>query len=107
MNFSNSKDFDKDFKKLSKKYKSLKEDLSLFKKFISKIPLGNSKHFNIIFEGKCAYVLKARLACQYLKGSSLRIIYSYNAEEKHIEFIELYYKGNQENHTISRISSCK
>jgi len=103
MNFNELPEFQKDFKRLGKKYKSLPDDLQQFRNVVSVIPLGNSKHFNIITQTETFYILKARLFCKYLKGSSLRIVYSYFEQEQRIEFIELYFKGNKENEDRERI----
>jgi len=103
MNFNELPEFQKEFKRLGKKYKSLPDDLQQFRNVVSVIPLGNSKHFNIITQTETFYILKARLFCKYLKGSSLRIVYSYFEQEQRIEFIELYFKGNKENEDRERI----
>ncbi len=43
------------------------------------------------------------LFCRYLKGSSLRIVYAYLEQNRQIDFIELYCKGEQENEDRDRI----
>lgn len=104
MNFNETKQFKKNFKKLYKKYKSLKDDFKTFQKVITKFPLGNTdKHFHVLIESNQKKIIKARLFCRYLKGSSLRIIYAYDKNNNLIEFIELYYKGVQENHSATLI----
>lgn len=103
MHFNELSGFSKEFKQLSKKYLSLASDLDEFKKIVDAIPLGVSKHFHVIARNKGATVVKARLFCRYLKGSSLRIIYSYLQQKNTIEFIELYFKGNKENEDRERI----
>jgi mRNA-degrading endonuclease RelE of RelBE toxin-antitoxin system len=103
MHFDAHPAFEKECKRLEKKYLSLAKDLEEFKKVISVIPLGNGKHFNIIKDNDSITILKARLFCRYLKGSSLRIIYSYKRKTNHITFIELYFKGEKENEDRERI----
>ena len=103
MHFNEIPEFSKELKQLSKKYLSLAEDLDEFKKVVAVIPLGTGKHFNVIARGSGAIIIKARLFCRYLKGSSLRIIYSYIQGGNTIEFIELYFKGNKENEDRERI----
>lgn len=105
MNFSSIDEFEKEFKRLSKKYKSLAEDLEEFKKVINLIPLGTSKHFAVLHVHNSIKIIKARFFCKYLKGSSLRIIYSFNDQIQKIEFIEIYFKGNKENEDRRRIES--
>lgn len=103
MNFNEISEFRKDCKRLSKKYKSLPNDILEFKKVVSKIPLGTSRHFVIITDVQDIKIVKARLFCRYLKGSSLRIIYAYHKKKDMIEFIELYSKSGKENEDRSRI----
>lgn len=96
MNFRELPEFRKEFRRLAKKYKSLADDLEEFRKVVSVAPLGNgSKHFKILYAGDVS-IVKARLSCRYLKGSSLRIIYAYVEVDEEVEFIELYFKGDKE-----------
>ena len=103
MNFNELPEFQKEFKRLGKKYKSLPDDLQEFCNVISVIPLGNSKHFHVIAQTELFCVVKARLFCRYLKGTSLRIVYSYFKQKQCIEFIELYFKGDKGNENCERI----
>ena len=103
MNFDELPEFQKECRLLARKYRSLTEDLEEFRKVVSVIPLGNSKHFSVIARNDGLHVVKARLFCRYLKGSSLRVIYSYSEREQRIEFIEIYYKGDKENEDRKRI----
>lgn len=97
MNFNETDEFSKAFKRLSKKYRSLPDDLREFKKVISKLPLGSGKHFVILHSSEEVKILKARLFCRYLRGASLRIIYAYQEVNGIIDFIELYFKGEKVN----------
>lgn len=103
MNFSETDAFSKDFKRLSKKYRSLPNDLLEFKRIVSEIPLGSGKHFVVLRENEGVKILKARLFCKYLRGASLRITYAYRETEAIIDFIELYFKGEQVNEDKNRI----
>lgn len=109
ISFKETDDFRKDFKKLAKKYKSLADDLELFKNIIAKNALGIGAHFKVITRKDNLVIIKARLFCRYLKGSSLRIIYAYFEENGSIEiiqifeFIEVYFKGQAENEDCERI----
>ena len=105
MNFSETNEFSKDFKRLSKKYKSLPDDLLEFKKVISELPLGSGRHFVILHSQEEVKILKARLFCRYLRGASLRIIYAYQEAKATVDFIELYFKGEQVNETKSLIKN--
>lgn len=105
MKFNETSEFSKDFKRLSKKYKSLSLDFVEFKKVVSKLPFGSGRHFVILKNLNEAKIIKARFFCQYLKGSSLRVIYSFHEKEMVIHFIELYFKGDQKNEDKIRIKS--
>jgi len=105
MNFNETQEFNRDFKKISKKFKSLENDLVEFEKVLNEAPLGIGKHFNVITKSGFVHVVKARFFCRYLKGRTLRIVYAYNQEKKFIEFIEIYFKGNKQNEDRNRIGS--
>jgi len=100
-------EFERDFKKLSKRYRTLEEDfktfvdtqLNLFHKQdidnkgvlpISGLGIPNPK----IYKAK-------KFACRSLKGrgvdSGIRVIYAYWEEKDKLEFIEIYFKGDKEN----------
>ena len=104
MNFSETNKFSKDFKRLSKKYKSLPDDLLEFKRIVSEIPFGSGKHFVVLHENEEVKILKARLFCKYLRGASLRITYAYVETSTTINFIELYFKGEQANENKALIN---
>ncbi|MFH2021797.1 MAG: hypothetical protein ABIJ33_00740 [Patescibacteria group bacterium] len=103
MNFDELPEFTKESKRLGKKYRSLPKDLTEFKRVVEAMPLGNRKHFNVITQNHIVSIVKARLFCRYLKGSSLRIIYAFFKHHQRIEFIELYFKGNKANEDRGRI----
>lgn len=104
MNYNELSEFSKEFRKLSKKYRSLSDDLNEFKRIINAIPLGTGKHFNILTSNEEVKIIKARLFCRYLKCSSmLRIIYSFCQEQKEICFIEIYCKNEKSNENFDRI----
>ncbi len=104
MIFKETNDFRKDFKRLSRKYRSLNKDIALFEKFLSKFPLGKGRHFAVLTEKEAVKIVKARLFCLHLKRDSLRIIYSFNSKREEIEFVELYFKGNKERENKERIT---
>ncbi len=110
---SHAPEFEKDLKKLVKRFSSLEEDLATFIKVAmnlfhkQKIDSGAIFHISDlgihspkIYKGK-------KFACKSLKGkgvhSGIRVIYAYHDEEDRIEFIELYYKGDKESEDRERI----
>ncbi len=102
-NYNELPKFSKEFKRFSKKYRSLPDDLKEFKRVVDAAPLGNSKHFNVITQNEKCAVVKARLFCRYLKGSSLRIVYAFYCKSCKVDFIEIYFKGKKETEDRERI----
>lgn len=108
MNFKTTVEFQRDFKRLLKKFRSLNEDLLEFKKVLSEAPLGTGKHFNLITRAEFVSIVKARFFCRSLKKKDLRIIYAFIEKHKiiemiSVEFIELYFKGEKENEDQQKI----
>lgn len=103
MNFNELPEFSKEFKRLANKYRSLPKDLDEFKKVLLVRPCGQGKHFNIITKNEQCVVVKARLFCRYLKGSSLRIIYAFHNGVLSFCFIEMYSKSEKVNEDRKRI----
>ncbi len=106
MNFRTTNEFEKDFKKLFKKFRSLKSDLLEFKKIVNKFPLGIGKHFIILTKTEGITIIKARFFCKSLKGKNLRIIYAFYRQEGKVEFVEVYFKGKKEREDKKRIEKC-
>lgn len=103
MTFNELPEFIKEFHRLAKKYRSLSQDIEEFKRVLAVQPLGTGKHFNVITKTEEVAILKARLFCRYLKGSSFRVIYAYHPKRTAVEFIEIYFKGDKENEDRRRI----
>lgn len=101
--FNRTSEFDKEFKKLSKKYVSLKYDLESFEGVLKLFPTGQGKNFIIIYSSKEVKIIKARLACASLRGRSLRVIYAYHDSSFKFMYIEIYFKGDKENEDRERI----
>lgn len=105
--------FKKDLKKLLKRFPSLEEDLdSLVKAQLiayHKLNIDNHGIFaieNLSIQNPKIFKVK-KFACKSLKGkgvhSGIRVTYAYFSVEDRIEFIEIYYKGDQENEDRERI----
>lgn len=109
-------EFDKDIKKLKKKYRTLEKDLDRF--LLAQVYMHHiEKHevkglYPIAGLGiKEPKIYKAtRFSCQSLKGggsySGIRVIYAYSKEENDkdkVTLIEIYYKGVKENENRDRI----
>ena len=105
-------EFDRDFKRLLKRYVTLEEDL---KRFIEtglilyhKLKIDNKGIVPISGLGiDSPKIYKARkFACRSLQGgafSGIRVIYAYFEETDKIELIEIYYKGDKETEDRERI----
>lgn len=98
MQFSTLPEFNTEFKKLLKKYRSLTEDLNILKSVLEKYPQGYEPIiFRISGLGINTEVYKVkRFRCKALKTkgsrSGIRIVYAYFKPEQKIEFVEIYYK---------------
>ena len=119
INYSKIPEFERDFKRLGKKFKTLDKDFELMKKmllephFISGFPAPPKALVDI--EGFCGEDYKSkkvrRFTCASLKGrggnSGIRVIFVYeNVSGKHnITFIEIYFKGEKENENRERLAS--
>ena len=106
-------EFEKDRKRLVKKFSSLEEDLRMFIKAamnaFHKQKIDSSAIFHISdLDIHSPKIFKAKkFACKALKGkgaqSGIRVVYAYHEEEDWIEFIEIYYKGDKESEDRDRI----
>lgn len=106
MSFDGIPEFEKAFKRLFKKYKTLDDDFEKFKKVLLAAPTGVGKNFIIVHSSAKVKVVKAHLACRALRNNHLlRIIYFYFEQQQRIEFIELYFKGEKENENRERIKA--
>ena len=94
MNIKESFEFKKDLKKLLKRYKTLEKDLEVAKLAIATEPLGDgSRHWIVITRNERKYLIKMRMMCRAVKGSTFRLVYFYDADRAEVLLIELFYKG--------------
>lgn len=109
MTFEELAAFKKDYKKLLKKYRTLKSDLVIVKKVLEFSPKERPPFsYRIDNLGIETCVIKVKkIACRALKGrgvnSGLRLVYAHYQEEDRIIFIELYHKNDKENKDKERI----
>jgi mRNA-degrading endonuclease YafQ of YafQ-DinJ toxin-antitoxin module len=106
-------EFEKDLRKLVRRFASLEDDLEIFIKVamnaFHKQNVDSQAILRISDLGiNSPKIYKARkFACKALKGkgvqSEIRIIYAYHEEEDMIEFIEIYYKGDKASEDRARI----
>ncbi len=105
--YNETKLFQKDLKKLLKKYRTLEEDLETAKR--NAIELYHVRHIDnqsIVpiqgFSMTSGQVFKIKkFACKALRGrgakSGIRIIYAFYAKDCRVDFIEIYFKGEKAN----------
>ena len=119
MDFEELKEFGKDKKKLTKKYRSIPDDLETVKQVLEVLPDERPPFsYRISNLGIETCVIKVKkIACKSLKGkgvnSGLRLVYAYyearsgeveiGDQSEKIVFIELYHKSDKENEDRDRI----
>ena len=121
MEFDELDEFKKDLKKLSKRYKSLNDDLETIRKVLKVNPDARPPFsYNIDGLGIKNCIIKVKkMACKSLKGkgvnTGLRLIYAHfekrmedvdcveNELDEKIIFIELYHKNDKANEDKERI----
>ena len=102
MEFSELKEFTREFKTLAKKFRSLEADLKILKDFLKIYPSGYGDHtVRISGLGVETEIYKVKhFRCQALKGkgsrSGIRIVYAYLRGKGRIEFTEIYYKEHDD-----------
>ena len=107
--------FQKDLKRLLKKYQTLEEDLKTVKR--DAIELYHLKRINnqsvFPIQGFCTEAIQIykikKFACKALKGrgskSGIRVIYAFCCQSYKVEFIEIYFKAEKENEDRERIKA--
>ncbi|MEA3273112.1 MAG: hypothetical protein U9Q72_00745 [Patescibacteria group bacterium] len=114
MDYNETEEFKRDFKKLLKKFPSLVDDLKVNKQY--RIELFHCKEIDSrsIFEiqgaantAELKFFKVKKFQCKNLKGrgakSGIRLIYAYFPVEQKIVFIEIYFKADQSNENKRRI----
>lgn len=104
-------EFNKELKKLSKKYKLLNEDFENFRTVLTKkLPNHTSGTFEISDLGanvKTPIYKVKHFRSRAFRGkgsrSGFRIIYAHIQYSEKIIFIEIYHKSNKSNHDTERI----
>lgn len=105
--------FQKDLKRLLKKYRTLEDDLETAKRDAIELyhlkQIDNQSIFTI--QGFCTEKIQIckikKFACKALKGrgskSGIRVIYAFYCQSCKVDFIEIYFKGEKENEDRERI----
>lgn len=111
--YKNTSGFDKDLKRLLKKFRTLESDIEVAKtNAIELFHLKNIDNNSVeSIPNFCSDELKIckvkKFACKALKGrgvhSGIRIIYAYHISTNTIDLIEMYFKGESENEDKEKI----
>ncbi|PIR90852.1 hypothetical protein COX74_01985 [bacterium (Candidatus Gribaldobacteria) CG_4_10_14_0_2_um_filter_41_16] len=114
MNYNETAEFIRDFKRLLKKFPSLCDDMEITKKFRIELfhiqKIDNQSIFEIENVGNnenLQFFKIKKFQCKSLKGrgskSGIRVIYAFYCQSRRVDFIEIYFKGEKENENRERI----
>ena len=105
--------FEKKFKKFERKWRTLSADLEIAKKNAIELYHLNKidNHSVFLIPDFCSEEIQIvkikKFACKSLKGrgvqSGIRIIYAFFPKTQEVEFIDIYFKADQENEDRQRI----
>ena len=108
-------EFDRDLKQLLKRYRSLEDDLTVFLNtqlvLLHKQKIDNRGivHINNLGIEEPKIFKAVKFACKSIHGrgaaSGIRLTYAYFEEVDHIEFIQIYFKADDENEDRERIKN--
>ena len=97
-------EFDKELKKLAKKYPTLPDDIEDIKPILLETKTGIGKNFTIISTSEKIQIVKVRILCESLRARTIRLIYAYHAKKIEFMYLEVYFKGKKENEDQERIN---
>lgn len=114
MNYEETEEFARDFKKLLKKFSSLVDDLEVNKQYRMELFHCQKIDSGSIFEIQGAgntdelkFFKVKKFQCKSLKGrgakSGIRVVYAYFPNQQKIVFLEIYFKAKQKNENRQRI----
>ena len=118
INYSKIPEFERDFKRLGKKFKTLDKDFELMKRMLLETHYLEGQPVSpralVDIEGFCGENYKSKkvrkFTCASLKGkggnSGIRVIFVYEktGDTHKITFVEIYFKGDQENENRERLA---
>lgn len=112
MQFDELPEFQRDLKQFLKKFRTLSDDLEVLKKVLAAEGTNHPQppmSFRIPGLGfEIPAIIKVKkFACKSLKGkgsnTGFRMVYAFHQQEQLIQFVELYFKADQENEDQDRI----
>jgi len=108
-------EFEKDFKKIKKRFASIDSDFENMKKYVLEMYYVKNVPTTAIveIEGFCGNEYTSnkirKFSCKAMKGkgsqSGIRVIYVYESITQEITFIELYFKGDKPNEDRVRLKN--
>ena len=101
--FSRLPEFEKECKKLSKKYPTLSSDIKDIEPILLECPTGIGKNFTIVRTTENTTIVKVRMHCESLRSRTIRLIYAYRKDTIEFMYIEVYFKGDKENEDKERV----
>lgn len=113
MKYEETQEFSRDFKKL-KRFSSLREDLEINKRYRIELFHDQKIDSKSIFEingvgnsEELQFFKVKKFQCKSLKGrgakSGIRVIYAFFPKENFVIFLQIYFKGKQDNEDRRRI----
>ncbi len=115
INYKSLPEFEKDFKSLLKRYRTLEDDFEIFKKYTIETfyNQGVPTSAFVPIQGFCGekYVSNKvrKFACRSLPGrgnqSGIRIIFIWQEESLTVTFVEMYFKGDKAEEDRERLKS--
>ena len=118
MNFDSAPEFNKDVKRLAKKWRSIPDDIEAAKRYILPLyvqlaPDVDTKEYRreffagknavIIYDGKTVEIIKIRLDVAYLgRNDKVRIVFVAVKTNDEIVFVELFAKNDKNREDKSR-----
>ncbi len=115
INYVTLPEFDKDFKLLLKRFKSLEKDFEIMKKYTLETFYEENQPTTafVPMEGFCSNTYSAykvrKFSCMALKGrgaaSGIRVIFVWEASKRQVTFIEMYFKGDKANENRNRLEN--
>lgn len=101
--FSALPEFEKELKRLSKKYPTIESDVEDIKAVLLDCPTGIGKNFTIIKVEADITIVKTKIHCESLRSRVVRLIYAYHKDKIEFMYLEIYFKGDKENEDRERI----
>lgn len=101
--FSQLPEYEKELKKLSKKYPSLESDIEDLKLVLAESSTGIGKNFTIISSTENIKIVKVKVHCESLRSRSIRLIYAYHKDKIEFMYLEIYAKGEKVSEDRARV----